>query len=200
MGVAMERVEDQAGGPSGEIGAAEAAVWADWRRLARAYSVWRAPLDIARTRSSGAVFAGDHVSDLRRAPGLKSVFAVLDARPEHFERLTVLAQLNLERSRGLLRMTALVYLSVPTSVVLALVQLAPEWLLGVYQEWRATLTWPAVALALSLIYYGLGALRAQALAQALTLWRVANPETISRSEAAPPSARNRSASPRSRRA
>ena len=134
-----------AGGPPAP---ASDPLWPLWRQLTREFGTLRL---LASAFTSGAiwgVYGIDLASGLRRSPMARRAFETVAGASDHdLDRLIELGRVNAGRHEAMWRMAVMFYISVPATVLLALVQMAPGAVAAAFFEGSVVL-WGLIALLL----------------------------------------------------
>ena len=97
---------------------------------------------------------------------------MLDASPERFEQVRALGALNLKRHEIMFQFVALLYISVPVTIVLGLAEIMPDGLIRMFSE-NQTFVWQAAGVVtFGAAVYLVGVWRARQLMAVLELWRI----------------------------
>lgn len=147
-------------------------VWSLWWALKKEFSLWKAPASWLGTPGSWTYFGNDFVTGLRRNQSTTRAFALLDAAPDQVDRVTALATLNLRRHEHMFQFVALVYISVPVTILLGLAEVMPDGLVGFFQGHQMLVWQLAVAMSLAVGLYLIGVWRARQLIAVIELWRI----------------------------
>jgi len=147
-------------------------VWPLWWALKKEFALWRAPLSWLGTPGSWTYFGNDFVSGLRRNASTARAFALLDAAPEQFERVQALGALNLRRHEVMFQFVALIYISIPVTIVLGLAEIMPEGLIEMFRANQIGIWQLAGAFTVGAGVYLVGVWRARQLMAVLELWRI----------------------------
>lgn len=147
-------------------------VWSLWWALKKEFVLWRAPLSWLGTPGSWTYFGNDFVSGLRRNDSTARAFALLDAAPGQFAGVQALAALNLKRHEAMFQFVALIYVSIPLTIVLGLAEVMPEGLVATFQTQQMLIWQLAGAFTVGVGVYLMGVWRARQLTAVLELWRI----------------------------
>ena len=158
-------------------------VWALWWALKKEFSIWRAPATWLGTPGSWTYFGNDFVSGLRRNASTARAFALVDAAPDLAVAVTALAALNLKRHEHMFQFVALLYISIPVTIILGLAEIMPDGLILLFQENQALVWQLGAVLTAGVGVYLIGVWRARQLLAVLELWRVERKLTRSDAQA-----------------
>ena len=154
-----------------EVGAPHP-VWDLWWTLKREFSIWKAPASWLGTPGSWTYFGNDFVTGLRRNASTARAFAAMDAAPDQIEAVAALAALNLKRHEHMFQFVALLYISIPVTIILGLAEVIPNGLVAVFQDHLALVWQLAALMTLAVGVYLIGVWRARQLLAVLELWRI----------------------------
>ena len=147
-------------------------VWSDWWRIKNLFAIWSSPVGWLFSPGARTAFGNDFLTGLRRNASTARAFDLLDQTPQSFARLQAMAMLNQSRHEQMFGFVALIYVSVPVTVLLGLSEIAPDGVLELYRNWKLGF-WIAVgALTFGAIYYYAGVWRAKQIVSVLELWRI----------------------------
>ncbi|HYC74739.1 hypothetical protein [Brevundimonas sp.] len=147
-------------------------VWEVWWALKREFSIWTAPASWLGTPGSWTYFGNDVVTGLRRNASTTRAFGLLDAAPDQIDAIVALAALNLKRHEHMFQLVALLYISIPLTIVLGLAEVMPDGLIALFREHQALVWQLAAAMTLAVGVYLIGVWRARQLVAVLELWRI----------------------------
>lgn len=147
-------------------------VWDLWWRLKRHFSLLTAPASWFGTPGAWTYFGNDFITGLRRNELTARSFALLDEQPELFETVRALAALNLKRHEQMFQFIALLYVSVPVTIVLGLAEVMPNDLIRLFSEQQRGVMILVSALTVGALVYLVGMWRARQLISVLELWRI----------------------------
>ncbi|MCS6625283.1 hypothetical protein N0B44_20435 [Roseibacterium beibuensis] len=147
-------------------------VWPLWWALKREFPIWKAPASWLGTPGSWTYFGNDFVTGLRRNASTARAFALLDATPDDVEAVTALAALNLKRHERMFQFVALLYISIPVTVILGLAEVMPDGLIAVFRDHQSTIWQLAAVMTLAVGAYLIGVWRARQLLAVIELWRI----------------------------
>lgn len=150
-------------------------VWALWWSLKREFALWTAPIDWLGTPGSWTYFGNDFVSGLRRNPSTAKAFALMDAAPGQFDAVRALAALNVRRHEQMFHFVAMLYVTIPVTVVLGLAEISPDGVLAHFQKNSGMALYLAGVLTVGAGVYLIGLWRARQLVSVLDLWRLERP-------------------------
>ena len=103
----------------------ELEVWALWRALKRIFPVWSLLPSAFWTPGAWGYVGLDHVTGLRRNATTRATFALLqDRSDEALATLTALASLNSRRQGQMFSIVAIIYITVPLTLVATWAQIA----------------------------------------------------------------------------
>lgn len=159
------------GAAAGPQAVAEDPLWPLWRGLISDFRVGRMVWRMLTTMSGWGLYRLDVASSLKSMPASRDALERLRPVPlPLLDRLAELAEINALRNEALWRMYALFYITVPVTVVLAIIQVAPALMRQFVDDFLPTyglLTAAAtVAMGLQMIaYFG-------------TLWRARQIEAV----------------------
>lgn len=156
-------------------GGLEHPVWPLWWSLKREFALWTAPASWLGAPGNWTYLGDDFVTGLRRNDSTARAFALLDAAPDRFDDVAALAQLNLKRHEQMFQFIALVYVSVPVTIILGLAELMPEGLIATVRANPILVWYVGGLLALGALVYLVGLWRARQLVSVLELWRIERP-------------------------
>ena len=143
-----------------------------WWRLKRHFGLLTAPLSWFGTPGAWAYFGNDFITGLRRNRSTEQAFTLLDEQPDLFEAVRGLAALNLKRHEQMFQFIALLYVSVPVTIVLGLAEVMPNDLIRVFSEQQQAVMILVVALTVGAVVYLVGMWRARQLLAVIELWRI----------------------------
>ena len=147
-------------------------VWATWWRLKSLFAIWSSPVGWLFSPGARTAFGNDFLTGLRRNASTARAFDLLDQTPEAFARLQAMALLNLKRHEQMFGFVALIYVSVPVTVLLGLSEIAPDGVLDLYRSWKQGFWIVVGALTFGAVYYYAGVWRAKQIVSVLELWRI----------------------------
>lgn len=151
----------------------ELEVWALWRALKRIFPVWSLLPSAFWTPGAWGYVGLDHVTGLRRNATTRATFALLqDRSDEALATLTALASLNSRRQGQMFSIVAIIYITVPLTLVATWAQIAPG---GVERYIRGHLLGSVqvlVAATLAAGYYFLSHWRSRQVVEVLELVRI----------------------------
>ena len=147
-------------------------VWALWWSLKREFALWTAPIDWLDTPGSWTYFGNDFVSGLRRNPSTAKAFALMDAAPGQFDAVRALAALNVRRHEQMFHFVAMLYVTIPVTIILGLAEISPEGLLAHFEKNSGVAVYLAGVLTVGAVVYLVGLWRARQLVSVLDLWRL----------------------------
>lgn len=146
--------------------------WALWWKLKRHFSLFSAPASWFGTPGSWTYFGNDFVTGLRRNDSTQAAFDLLDAAPDLFQPVHDLAALNLKRHQEMFQFIALLYITVPLTIVLGLADLMPQGVINLFMENQRLVLYLTATLVLGAGIYLVGLWRARQLMSVLELWRI----------------------------
>lgn len=151
-------------------------VWTLWWALKREFTLWSTPVDWLSTPGSWTYFGNDFVSGLRRNPSTARAFALMDAEPARFEAVRALAALNVRRHEQMFHFVALLYVTIPVTVILGLAEVSPEGVIAHFQKNSGLALYMVGILTVGAGVYLIGLWRARQLVSVLDLWRLERPD------------------------
>lgn len=146
--------------------------WTVWWRLKRNFSLAKAPASWFGTPGSWTYFGNDFLTGLRRNESTRLSFELLDERPELFEALRDLAALNLKRHEQMFQFIALLYVTVPVTVILGLAEVMPDDLVRLFAQQQLAVLILVGAMTFGALVYLVGMWRARQLLAVMELWRI----------------------------
>lgn len=162
----------ESGGAAEDAGKlSERSAWPLWREVRKGFGFW-SPLAERQGMESATAFSGDYVSGLRRSRAAARTFILLDAQPDLAPVVAGLGALNLTRAEHMFRFVALLYVSVPVTLVLGLAEVTPDGLLGAYRTYDAAIWYLIAALTFAVVFHMYAVWRARRLTDVLELWRI----------------------------
>lgn len=147
-------------------------VWDLWWALKKRFSLAGAPASWFGTPGAWTYFGNDFVTGLRRNGSTQDAFDLMDARPDLVEPVRDLALLNMKRQEQMFQFIALLYVSVPVTLVLGMAQLMPQALIRLATEQRTGTMILVGALTVGALFYLVGMWRARQLVSVIELWRI----------------------------
>lgn len=147
-------------------------VWALWWSLKGLFAIWTAPAEGLGSPGSWSYFGNDFVTGLRRNESTARAFVLLDAAPDQFEGVADLAQLNLRRHEQMFNFVALIYFSIPATIILGAAELIPDSLIATFHANQFAFWYMASVLTVVAGVYLVGVWRARQLVSVLELWRI----------------------------
>ena len=147
-------------------------VWALWWSLKGLFAIWTAPAEAFGSPGSWSYFGNDFVTGLRRNDSTEKAFALLDATPDQFGGVVALARLNLTRHEQMFHFVALIYFSIPVTVILGAAELMPENLIAAFKANQFAFWYMLSILTAVAAVYLVGLWRARQLVSVLELWRI----------------------------
>ena len=147
-------------------------VWSLWWALKREFPIWKAPASWLGTPGSWTYFGNDFVTGLRRNDSTEKAFALLDATPDQFDGVVALARLNLTRHEQMFHFVALIYFSIPVTVILGAAELMPDNLIAAFKANQFAFWYMLSILTAVAAVYLVGLWRARQLVSVLELWRI----------------------------
>lgn len=147
-------------------------VWALWWSLKGVFAIWNAPSEAMGSPGSWSYFGNDFVTGLRRNDSTEKAFALIDAAPDQFDGVVALARLNLTRHEQMFNFVALVYFSIPVTVLLGAAELMPGNLIAAFKANQFAFWYMLSILTFVAAVYLVGLWRARQLVSVLELWRI----------------------------
>ena len=147
-------------------------VWSLWWALKREFPIWKAPASWLGTPGSWTYFGNDFVTGLRRNASTARAFAAMDAAPDQIEAVAALAALNLKRHEHMFQFVALLYISIPVTIILGLAEVMPDGLVAAFRDHQMLVWQLAGAMTVAVGLYLIGVWRARQLIAVIELWRI----------------------------
>ena len=147
-------------------------VWALWWSLKGLFAIWTAPSEAVGSPGSWSYFGNDFITGLRRNESTAKAFVLLDAAPEQFDGVADLARLNLTRHEQMFNFVALIYFSIPVTVILGAAELMPDNLIAAFKANQFAFWYMLAVLTIVAGVYLVGLWRARQLMSVLELWRI----------------------------
>ncbi len=105
-----------------------AQLWATWREMTALFTFRRMVSHLLGSKSGWGIYTVDVVSTLKSMPvAVKGQQVLTRLSNEELLRLKSLADLNARRNESIWKMAALIYVSVPLSLLLAGLQMSPAY-------------------------------------------------------------------------
>lgn len=103
-------------------------LWPTWQALTKVFTFGRMMRHLSRSKSGWGIYTVDVVSTLKDMPmSVEGQSILADRTDEELLRLKALADLNSRRNDAIWKMAALIYVSMPLSLFLALNQFFPAF-------------------------------------------------------------------------